>query len=175
VRSRVARSRGFTLLEAVVAIVLLGLLASVGTNMMSDTMIASFTTTQNHSSGSQLRFAVERMAREIREMAYAATGYDITTKTSTSLVFKKEDGTTVSISASANTVTMAYGATSSTLTDQLSTGGLSLTYLDQLGAATTDNDEIRFVQISMTVANTKTGKTDSLRTRVMLREAQASP
>jgi len=166
---------GFTLVELIVCIVLMGILFVVGTSMISGTMNTSYYTTQAHSSGSQARYAMERMTREIREMGFGAYGYSITTKTATSLAFTKEDGTAVTITNSGTSLTLRYASTSSTLTDQVSSGSFAFAYLDQLGATTTDNEEIRFVQITMTVANTKTGKTESMRTRVFLRNAQANP
>lgn len=169
-------ARGFSLIELIVAIVLLGFLAVTGANMLGDTMNTSYITTNNHSSGSQARYAMERMTREIREIAYGATGYTIGTKTATTFSFTKDNGTVVTLTGSGTTLTLQYSpGTTSTLTDQLGSGGLAFTYLDQLGGVTTSNEDIRFVQITMTVTNTKTGTTDSLRTRVFLRNAQANP
>jgi prepilin-type N-terminal cleavage/methylation domain-containing protein len=169
------RCRGFSLIELVIAMVLLGILAAVGSSMIGDAMNASMIATRNQSSGSQGRYAMERMVREIREMAYGASGYSITAKTSTSLAFSKENGTAVTITSSGTSLTLLYNpGTTSTLTDQVSSGTFAFAYLDQVGGTTTNNDEIRFVQITMTVANTTTGKSEQLRTRVFLRNAQAS-
>lgn len=63
---------GFTLVELVITMVLLGILASVGSNMLSD----SFTTTRmvnaDVASNTQARYAMERLAREIREIKFDA-------------------------------------------------------------------------------------------------------
>lgn len=175
-----SRALGFTLVELIVAIVLLGLLAVVGTHMVSGTMIAAYATTQDYSSGSQARYAMERMVREIREMQFGVSGYSITSKSATSLEFTKENGTVVRIrrpSTSDTRILVRYASgTEYTLTDQLTTAsdGLTLEYLDQLGATTTDNEDIRFVRITMKVKNTKTGGLEYMRTRVFLRNAQMS-
>ena len=175
------RQRGVTLLELIVAIVLLGMLAAVGTNMISDTMRTSYYATENHSSGSQARFAAERIAREIREMAYGASGYTITAKSATSLAFTKADGTAVTLTcasgctAATNTVTVTYATTTATLAEHVAANGFALAYLDLDGLVTTVNNDMRFVQITLSLQNTKTGMTDSIRTRVFLRNAMATP
>ena len=166
-------SRGFTLMELVVTIVLLGILGAVGSSMVGNTMNTAYHTTHNHASASQARYAAERVAREIREMAYLVSGYHITSMTATNLAFTKEDGTSVTIASSGGNLTMSYGGTTSTLTNQVS--AFALVYLDQLGTVTTSTADVRFVQVTLTLVNAKTGMTDSVRTRVFLRNAMASP
>ena len=166
------RSRGFSLVELVVATVLLAILFAASANMVGDTMRTAYTQTNNMASGSQARYATERLTREIREMAFAAAGYNITTWTSTQLAFAKEDGTSVTINYVSPTLTLKYGSTTSTISDQVSS--FALAYYDQLGATTAAKSDVRFVQITISVVNSKTGTTDSLRTRVFLRNAEMS-
>ena len=175
------RARGFTLIELIVVMVLMGILFVVGSSMVGDTMRTSYLTTENHSSGSQARYAMERMAREIRQLQYGDLGYSFLTKTSTALAFTKEDLSTVSIVSCGTNLTLRYSSavtcvacsdSAPCLTNQISAGSFAFAYLDQLGAATTTNEEIRFVQITMTVTNAKTGKAENLRTRIFLRNAQ---
>jgi prepilin-type N-terminal cleavage/methylation domain-containing protein len=171
VRSRAGR--GFSLIELVVVIVLIGLLAAVGANMVADTMSTAYTVTNNQASGSAARYAAERITREVREVAFGALGYSITTMTSASLAFTKEDGTAVTISSASGALTVRYGtATAQTLTNQVSS--FAFAYYDQLGGTTTSIEDIRFVQVTLSVVNSKTGATDSLRTRIFLRNAQAA-
>jgi MSHA biogenesis protein MshO len=176
-----SRHRGFTLIEVIVAMVLLGFLAVVGSHMIGDSMRTASITANNQASGSQARFAVERMTREIRELAYGSTQYSITTKTATTFAFTKEDGTAVTITcpsscgSATNAVTMTYAGTTSTLTDQVPLNGLAFEYLDQFGATTTSNADIRLVQITLSVTNSQTSRTDSFRTKVLLRNAQSTP
>src|SRR5687768_9303331 len=178
------RDRGFTLIELVVTIVLLGILFAMGANMVNDTMTVAWYTTQNHSSASQARYAMERMTREMREMSFSSSGsllYDITSNLTnkTTITFVKEDGTTVSFTRSANNLNMTHAGTTAVLTDQLDTSQTNpfvMAYLPQTGSTeTTDKGDVRFIQITLYMASSKTGKQDVYRSRVFLRNAIASP
>jgi len=171
------RTRGFTLIELIVVMVLLGFLAAVGSKMIAGTMDTSYIAARNHSSGSEARYAMERITREIREMAFSASGYSVSTMGASSIVFTKEDGTVVTITYSGNSITLGYtGGTTSTLTNQLVSGSTTtFQYRDQLGGATADKEDVRFVEITLAFANTVTGQAETLRNRVFLRNAQAAP
>jgi len=166
-------SRGFSLIELVVVIVLMGFLAAVSANLIADTFTASYTTTNNAASGSVARYAAERITREVREMAYGTTGgYTISTWTSTSLSFTKQDGTVVTITSSGGTLTLRYTAIGTAQTLATGVTSFAFAYLDQLGATTTDAEDVRYVQVTMSVQNSSTGNTDSIRTRIFLRNAE---
>ena len=176
-------ARGFTLIELIVAIVLLGILAAMGANMVNDTMTVAWHTAQNSSSSGQARYAMERMTREFREMSFSSSGnleYDITSNLSnkTTITFVKEDGTTVSFTRSAGNLNMTHAGTTAVLTDQLDTtltNPFVMAYLPLTGSTETgDKGEVRFIQITLNIKNSKTGKTDTYRSRVFLRNAQAS-
>ena len=178
-RPRIRRSSGFTLVELIIVIVLLGILAAVGSNMISD----SFTTTRmvdaSQASTAQARYALERLAREIREVKFTGTAftvnYAITTMNATNMVFTRTiNGTdvTVTISSSGGNLTLLYtppGGTASTLASQVS--GFALSYLDVAGTATTDTSLVRFVVIDLTLTDATSGQSISQRTRVALRNA----
>ena len=173
---------GFTLVELVISIVLIGILAAVGSSMIAD----SFTTTRiinaETTSTAQARYALERLAREIREIKYDSSGgnYCITTKTATNLVFYKTSGAynstcatnavTVTINDSGANLTLGYSspAATSTLNNQVSS--FTLAYLQSDGiTAATSNSNIRFVVITLTVTDATSGKSVAQRTRVALR------
>lgn len=126
-----AGARGFTLIEAVASIVLIGVLAMAVIPVITSGVKTYATTTTSINTLSKLRVATERMAREIREVRRNTgipANYDISTNistgTSTSLAFTKRDTNQVSLNGSGPPlVTLGYtlpSAVSSTLTDQVS-------------------------------------------------------
>lgn len=179
------RSSGFTLVELVISIVLIGILATVGSSMIVD----SFTTTRmvnaDNASTAQARYALERLAREIREIKYDSTGgnYCITTMTTTppKLVFYKTSGAysstcstnvdTVTIDTSGSNLRLGYSSTgvTSNLSNQVSS--FSLAYYDIADNTTASTGAIRFVVITLTVTDPTSGQSTSQRTRVALRNA----
>lgn len=171
-------ARGFTLIEAVLGIVLLGILAMAAMPVITGGITAYATTTTSLNTLSKLRYATERMAREVREVRRSTVtpaDYDIITNistgTSTSLVFTKSDGNQVSLNLSGANVTLAYStpAVSSTLTDQAS--GLTFRYYQNDGTtAASSVSNVAFVDIQLDLV--ESGNTISQRTRVALRNQQ---
>ena len=175
---------GFTLVELIISIVLLGILAAVGSTIIVD----SFTTTRivnagNNSSG-QARYALERLAREIREIKFVGSGlsgnYAISAPSplspSGTLVFTKSVGgadITVTINKSGSNLTLGYSspAQTSTLSNQVS--NFTLTFLPITGGASPppDTSTVRFVVIDLSVTDPISGQSISQRTRVVLRNA----
>jgi len=157
VATRSNRVSGFTLIEIIIVIVLLGLIGTVGA-----TVVVNGVRAMDHSKAAintlgKLRYAVERMAREIRETRRDPSNpgqFDITTMTSTSLVLTKIDGTEVTVNATPPLVTLAYSspAVSATLSDQL--GTLQFKYYQADGITETSSaGEVVFVQISASLVS----------------------
>jgi prepilin-type N-terminal cleavage/methylation domain-containing protein len=166
------RCRGFSLVELIVVIVLLGLLSAVGANMLSDTMLTAYTVTNNQASGSAARYAAERITREIRETPFAALGYNITTMSATTYTFTRDDGVVVTIRFNAGAVTILYTGTAAAQTLVSGVSAFTLEYLDVLGGSVTTAEDVRVVRLTMTVVNAKTSEPDYFRTRIFLRNAQ---
>lgn len=164
-------SSGFTAIEMVMAIVLIGILAAASLPVIFSGVRTYQDTTVSLVTLSKLRYATERMAREIREIrrnTVTPSNYDISTWTAGTLAFVKRDGTTVTITAAAPNVTLGYSApaVTSTLTDQVSSLTFNYYQIDGTTAATSIAN-MAFVQISLTLI--QDGAPFTQRTRVALR------
>ena len=168
------RQQGFTLLEMIITLVVLGLLgAAAGYGLIGGTL--AFTGTADAvQTLSKLRYANERMAREIREIRrdpVTPANYDISTMNATSLAFPKTDGTVVPLTGTPPLVTLAYSAPAGTptLTDEVSS--LAYTYLQADGTTpATGNSDVAFIEIELVL--TRNGNSYPQRTRVSLRNLQ---
>lgn len=173
--------RGFSLIELIVAIAVLGILALAGTTIASN----AFTTVRVVDAGlltsNSARYAVERLAREIREVQFVkGTGYTISsalTANATNLVFTGVDGSgadatvTINYSSGTKTLTLGYAGSTQTLAGQVSAFTLNFKQLNDDGTttATTSVSSVRFVDISLTVADATSGQSVQERVRVALR------
>jgi len=165
-------SCGFTLIEMVASIVILGALAAISVPMLSNGFRAYEATHASLLTLSKLRYATERMVREIREVRRDPANpsdYDIAVMTATTFKFKKTDGVEVTINQPAQ-VTLAYSIPNvtppPTLTDQV--GNLQFKYFKEDGKTeTTSKSEVAFVQISLSL--TQGTATYPQRVRVGLR------
>jgi prepilin-type N-terminal cleavage/methylation domain-containing protein len=190
------RDSGFTLIELIISIVLIGVLAAVGSSMIADSFTTTRTVNASNASEGQARYVLERLAREIREVkyvdagAYATTpGYCIDTMTSSKLVFHKRtdsssvdrsnctgaDTDTVAFDYTAPpnlTLTYASSAASAALTSNVATGGFVLSYLQADGTTVaTTNAKVYFVVIALTVTDATSAQGTAERVRVALRNS----
>jgi prepilin-type N-terminal cleavage/methylation domain-containing protein len=177
----VRRQRGFTVMELVIAIVIMGILSVVGVSMISDTFTTARVVNARESSANDARYALERLAREIREVKFVdtATGYAISTMAGTSMAFTKDVGgvdVVVTIAQSGTDLTLGYSspAAISPIAKQVSAFSLQYLKVDSESATgatstTTLPTDVRFVVISLTVTDATSGKQVTERTRVALR------
>jgi len=171
---RQARQGGFTLLELIVGLVVLAVLgAAAGYGLIGGTLAFSNTADGIQTLG-KLRYASERMAREVREIRRSPGNpavYDIATMNATTLAFTKSDGVTVTLTGTPPQVTLAYSTPSGThtLTDEVSS--LAFTYLQTDGTtAATGNGDVAFVELELVLA--RSANSYPQRTRVALRNQQ---
>ena len=189
--SRRAGCGGFTLIELIIVIVLLGILAAVGSNMLSD----SFTTTRMVNDGyarqAEARYVIERLAREIREVKYLSSGsYCITTMTSSQLEYQKPNvgsADQTNCSTESSTVTIGYSdsallksltigysspSASGTLTNAVADSGFGFSYFQSDGTtAATGNADVRAVGIRLAVPDPSNSANFEQNVRVSLRNS----
>lgn len=169
-------NHGFTLIELIITIVLLGLLGAVGVTMISDSFDTSRRIDASETNSGQARYALERMAREIREVKYSGGAYSIATRTASSMVFTKGNDVTVTLTSSGGNLTLAYSspATTATLANRVDNFALAYYQADGVTPATSNSD-IRFVQISLTLYDSSSGsiggRSIAQRIRIALRNA----
>ena len=161
-RTNMQTARGFSLIELVITTVVIGIMAMVMSPLLLSSLNAYNTTLGNVVVLDKLRYATERVAREIRGVQYASSTttpptdcsdspattdhYCITAMTPTNLQFRRSYSDTagnvawrtVTINATGSTVTLAYSDINSgaaqVLTDELSS--LNFAYLQQDGTTT---------------------------------------
>ena len=166
--------QGFTLMEMVIALVVLGLLGSVAGYGLVGGVLAFSETTGTVKTLGNLRYATERMAREIREIRrnpVTPANYDISTMTAGNLVFTRADGITVTLAAAPPLVQLGYStpALTRTLTDEV--GSLTFSYLQADGSTSaTGNNDIAFVDFELVLSHN--GNNYPQRSRVSLRNRQ---
>ena len=171
---RPATQGGFSLLELVIGLVVLAVLgAAAGYGLVGGTLAFSKTADGIQTLG-KLRYASERMARELREIRRNPGNpavYDIATMTATSLAFTKSDGVTVTLAGAPPRVTLAYSTPGGihTLSDEVSS--LAFIYLQADGStAATGNGDVAFIALELLLA--RNGNSYPQRTRVALRNRQ---
>lgn len=167
------RARGWTLVELVMVVVIVGMLAVFIGPLLLNTVAAYDRTEATVSTYGKMRYAMERMAREVRAIRRNpadTTAFDAAAMTAINFTFTREDGTQVIIASAGSNVTLTYvGTGAGALTDQVS--AFNLAYYRQDGATAAANaTELAFVEIAMTLADG--GNTYPNRLRIALRNPQ---
>lgn len=156
-------SYGFTLIELIITIVLIGLLAAVGTTMISDSFDTTRMVDSSQSFAARVRYTMERLEREIRE------GETITLKDATGITFTKGNGTSVAIAGTGSITIDGVLLLDASPTSPLFTYWQN----DSTTSATAlDHSDVRFVEINLTVRDDPdngSGQTISQRSRIALR------
>ncbi len=168
------RKNGFTLLEMVVTIATLSILAMLITPYLSLSARAYNDNAVESKILGQLRYASERIARELREMRRdpsAPANYDIATPLlSDRVTFFRNDGERVTVEDAAPLLNMSYfglqGDTRYPLSSSLQSLVFNYWQSDEINAASGGND-LAYIEFEIQLLSN--GNTYSQRSRVALR------
>ena len=136
------KNRGFTLIEMLIVIVILGIIFAIGVTLFDYAFKIGFLVKDQSEARTQAQYALERMSDEVRN-ARSATNADLGTQASR-LVFTTNEGEDltfriVGTDLRRNNETLATGITN-----------LSLTYLSATNTTTSDSTEVRCIVIDVT-------------------------
>jgi prepilin-type N-terminal cleavage/methylation domain-containing protein len=124
-------SKGFTIIELVITMVLIGIVAYIAADAMSTGFKAFFVTDNRKEALDQARIAMERMTREIRNIRGSS---DISTANATTLTFTDISGTTITFTLNAGNINRTSGTTNTLATgisnSTLASGIFSYTLTD---------------------------------------------
>ena len=175
------RAAGFSLVEMLMVIIIVGILAVFIAPILSTAVDSYDTTSRNLGVLTKMRYATERVAREIRAVRRDpanTANYDFASIGSpTKLDLCRSDDTRVSLELVATELRLAYttGFTSTCTASAAPTLALadgvtafSLTYRKWDGTAATGLNDVAYIDIAMTLSDT--GVTYSSNMRVDLRQ-----
>ena len=153
-RSRLSRQPGFSLVELIVVIVVLGIIASMGAIVVRDGMLGYLRGREITSVDWQGRLALERITRELRDVA-APNFSNIAATSCNSSTFSFSDTNAVPISYTQSTSTLLRNG--QPLADSVS--GLRFHCLQSDVQATATLSAVYYVSVSMVVSTTNTNAT----------------
>lgn len=165
-----ATDKGFTLIELVATLLVLGLMTSFAVPYLSNGARVYNDTSAALQTVSKLRYASERMARELREIRNVGGSFDISTPVTgpgNSITFIKSDGVQVSVNDTAPTLSLTYDTLVGNfpLTDELTSVTFNYYQADGVTQATGIGD-VAYIEFELILNN---GNSYNQRSRVALR------
>ncbi len=139
---KVQKTRAFTLIELVFVIVILSIIAAIGSRVMGAAFQSYYDNQNIIIANAQGRIALERMIRDVHAIASPSS---ITTATSSSLSFTDVNGNTVTYGLSGTTLQRNGIA----LADGI--GSIEFRYYDGNGATTAVTTNIRYINVILGV------------------------
>lgn len=153
--STAERAGGFTMIEVVITLVVMGVLATIGAMIMSSAFRTYFLGVEIASDDWQGRYALERMTRELRT-ARSASAADLNIAVAGQIAFSDSSGNVVVYRRNAATSALERsqdgGATFQPLADSVS--ALTFSYLQNDGqTAAASASAVYFITAQATVAS----------------------
>jgi type II secretory pathway pseudopilin PulG len=140
--------------ELILVIVILGIVAAFVGPVLLNAVEAYQRTQTSGQTHAKVRYALERMSREIREVARGVTDartLQISTMTASTLAFVNTQGRTIVFSRTGDTLTMSDTTLTGVLTDQI--GTFSFAYFQPNATAVAGTtSSLAYVQISLAVS-----------------------
>ena len=161
----IRREAGFTLIEMVITIVVIGIIAGISAMLILQAMRGYSDQDVRADLTNQARLAMERMAREIREVR-DCTATDIPTMAGGTISFVDNTGTAITYTTSGTDLTRNGTALAS------SVSGLIFGYVMRSGAAAGSAAQVWNVDVTLTVS--RSGETHTHRIRVHPRGFQSA-
>lgn len=176
-RFRPPSLRGFTFVEMVIAVVLLGILATVGVGILYEPYATANRVNIGNADSAKARYALERIARELREVKHISTGYCFTSMGSSSTTFHQPlpqtDGVTDVLSCATESTNVTVGLSGTTL--QVTQSGITTNLADNVSSFSlgylpaANTSTVTAVTISLTITNQDGGQRHTQSTSVELR------
>lgn len=138
----ISKQKGFTLIELIMVIVLLGIIAIVSSRVLIQGLNAFITGQNVVEANWQGQLALERMTRDIRALRSPS---DISTATASQLVFTDTTGTTITYALSGTTLTRNGQALANGI------AGFTLSYFDRNGGGSPATANIRYITIDLNI------------------------
>jgi prepilin-type N-terminal cleavage/methylation domain-containing protein len=166
-------ARGWTLVELIMVMVIIGIVAVFVGPILLNAVKAYDRTQVTVGTYAKMRYAMERMAREIaavRRDPADTTALEVAAMAAGTMTFTKEDGTQVTLALAGTNLNLTYvGTGTAVLADRVSALGFSYFRNDGATAAASAT-ELVFVEVSMTIGDGTTSYPN--RTRVAVRNVQ---
>ncbi len=163
--------KGFTIIELVITMVLIGIVAYIAADAMSTGFKAFFVTDNRKEALDQARIAMERMTREIRNLRDSSS---VTTSSATQFCFTNLDGTLINFNYQSPNIRREEGGACTVGSGQvLSTNISSFTpgfeYIRSNGTTDATFSSVNTKRIRITFTATVSGESVQLQSEVWLR------
>lgn len=149
---------GFTLIEMVITLILVGIIAAITGIMMQQGVMAYLAQTNEANVANQGRLGIERMAREIRTIR-SRTGADVPAMNPGNLSFIDMGGNAIAYASGGGNITR-----NGTVLATATTATLGFLYFQQNGAGAASAAQLWVIQVDLTL--TSGGQTQAFRIRV---------